>query len=111
MGDAVQRRKSEHLHISSRNTPTLSPGVSMGRTCVPDVISHKHLGVHFNNRLTWVTHIDEVYKSCARKVGTLRRLRTKLKPASTRRIDAGAIRPKLEYACPVWSGSNTAKLT
>ena len=60
-GMLFSAEKSEHLLISSRKTPTLSPGVSMGRTCVPEVMSHKHLEVHFNNRLAWVTHIDEVH--------------------------------------------------
>ena len=102
--------KSEHLEISSKNKPDTSPGVSMGRMSVPKVLTHKHLGVYFNSRLTWDTHIQAVYSSCARKVGILRRLRNKLRSATIRRIYVGAIRPKLEYACPVWSGGNTSKL-
>ena len=82
----------------------------MGGTCVPKVSNHKHLGVHFNNRLTWDTHIEAIYSSCARQIGILRRLRNKVSHSTMRRIYVGAIRPKLEYACPVWSGSNVKKL-
>ena len=35
---------------------------------------------------------------------------TKLKPVCMHRIHVGAIRPKLEYACPVRSGGNASKL-
>ena len=71
---------------------------------------HKHLGVHINSRLSWQDHINHVYTDCARKIGILRRLQRKIKPAALRRIYIGAIRPRLEYACPVWSGGNTGKL-
>ena len=55
-------------------------------------------------------HIDHVYTDCARKIGILRRLQRKLRSRALRKIFIGAIRPRLEYACPVWSGGNTSKL-
>ena len=45
-----------------------------------------------------------------RKIGILRRLQRKLGSRALRKIFIGAIRPRLEYACPVWSGGNTSKL-
>ena len=63
-----------------------------------------------NSRLSWQDHIDHVYTDCARKIGILRRLQRKLGSRALRKIFIGAIRPRLEYACPVWSGGNTSKL-
>ena len=41
----------------------------------------------------------------------IRRLRRKLHPVVLKRIYLGAVLPKLEYACPVWCGRPTQKLT
>ena len=59
---------------------------------------------------SWQDHIDQVYTDCARKIGILRRQQRKLRSTALRKIFIGAIRPRLEYACPVWSGGNTSKL-
>ena len=84
--------------------------VFMHGSYIPRVTTHKHLGVHMNSRLSWQDHIDHVYTDCARKIGILRRLQRKLRSTALRKIFIGAIRPRLEYACPVWSGGNTSKL-
>ena len=52
-----------------------------------------------------------MYTFCARKIGILKRLRRKLHPAVIHHTYTTPIRPKLEYASPVWSGGNTTKLT
>ena len=84
--------------------------VFMHGSYIPRVTTHKHLGVHINSRLSWQDHIDHVYTDCARKIGILRRLQRKLRSRALRKIFIGAIRPRLEYACPVWSRGNTSKL-
>ena len=82
----------------------------MNGTQIPQVTSHKHSGVNFNNTLSWQQHVDKVYTSCARGIGMIRRLRRKLHPVVLKRIYLGAVLPKLEYACPVWCGGPTQKL-
>ena len=37
-------------------------------------------------------------------------LEKKLDPSVIKRIYTGAIRPKMEYACAIWSGGTTTKL-
>ena len=63
-----------------------------------------------NNSLSWSDHIDDVFTKCARHVGILNSLRKKLSKRCLTRIYKGYIRPRLEYACAVWSGGNTSKL-
>ena len=82
----------------------------MNGTQIPQVTSHKHLGVNFNNTLSWHRHVNKVCTSCARRIGMIRRLRWKLHPVVLKRIYLGAVLPKLEYACPVWCGGPTQKL-
>ena len=90
--------------------PVTSAHVTMNGTQIPQVTSHKHLGVNFNNTLSWQQHFHKVYTSCARRIGMIRRLRRKLHPIVLKRIYLGAVLPKLEYACPVWCGGPTQKL-
>ena len=82
----------------------------MDGTIIPQVTAHRHLGVMLNQKLTWNNHIDNLYTSCARRVGILRRLRNKLQSQVFKKIFIGSIRPKLEYACAVWSGGPITKL-
>ena len=109
-GMLFNAEKSEHLAISTRKSDITSPHVTMNGTQIPQVTSHKHLGVNFNNMLSWQQHVDKVYTSCARRIGMIRRLRRKLHPVVLKRIYLGAVLPKLEYACPVWCGGPTQKL-
>ena len=85
------------------------PSVSMAGIPIPHVKIHKHLGVIFNDTLTWSNHIDKVYKRSAQRVGILRRLRRKFPSRALRRIYVRAVLPIMEYACPVWSGGPVAK--
>ena len=109
-GMLFNAEKSEHLAISTRKPDITSPHVTTNGTQIPQVTSHKHLGVNFNNTLSWQQHVDKVYTSCARRIGMIRRLRRKLHPVVLKRIYLGAVLPKLEYACPVWCGGPTQKL-
>ena len=74
------------------------------------LVRPKHLGITVNSTLSWSVHIKSVYINCIRKIGMLKRLKRKLHPSAFKRIYTGAIRPKMEYACTVWSGGPTSKL-
>ena len=91
--------------------PVIHP-ISMNGVRVPACQKHNHLGVVINNSLSWSDHIDDVFRvtKCARHVGILNSLRKKLSKRCLTRIYKGYIRPRLEYACAVWSGGNTSKL-
>ena len=82
----------------------------MDGTIIPQVTAHKHLGVMLNQKLTWNNHIDNLYTSCARRVGIMRCLRNKLQSQVFKKFFIGSIRPKLEYACAVWTGGPITKL-
>ena len=109
-GMLYNAEKSQHLTVRSKHVRVSSPPISMGGVTVPQVDHHKHLGVHLNKSLTWTDHVNEVFSTCARRIGMLRRLRRILPNAAIRRIYVGSIRPILEYTCPVWCGGPIAKL-
>ena len=72
-GMLFNAEKSEHLAISTRKSDITSPHVTTNGTQIKRVTSHKHLGVNFNNTLSWQQHVDKVYTSCARRIGMIRR--------------------------------------
>ena len=95
-GMLFNAEKSEHLAISTRKSDITSPHVTMNGTQIPQVTSHKHLGVNFNNTLSWQQHVDKVYTSCARRIGMI--------PAAiTTKASPGCSEAKL-------LGSSTAKI-
>ena len=81
-----------------------------GSPCIPQVRTHKHLGLIFNNTLTWNDHVSNVYSTCARMLGILRRLDGNISPLCMVKIYKTAIRSRMEYACAVWSGASTRSL-
>ena len=56
-GVLFNAEKKEHLAISARKSDITSPHVTMNGTQIPQVTSHKHLGVNFNNTLSWQQHV------------------------------------------------------
>ena len=63
-----------------------------------------------NDKLSWDDHVNKLYADCARRIGILWRLRNELDSTAFRKIFIGAIRPKMEYTCAVWSGGPTGKI-
>ena len=53
---------------------------------------------------------QDVYGTCSRMIGVLRRLRRRLQGTTVKAIFIGAIRPRMEYASQVWSGGPTQSL-
>ena len=71
---------------------------------IPQVKHHRHLGLVMNDKLSWTEHIKDVYGTCSRMIGVLRRLRRQLQGTTVKAIFIGAIRPRMEYASQVLSG-------
>lgn len=71
---------------------------------IPHVSSHRHLGVTFNETLSWSDHVDNVISSASAKIGFLRRLRNNIDQLVLRELYCVCIRPAMEYASLVWAG-------
>ena len=101
-GMLFNAEKSEHMMICGRGLKGVAPqpSVSMAGIPIPQVKIHKHLGVIFNDTLTWSNHIDKVCERCIQRVGILRRLRRTFPSRARRRIYVGAVLPIMEYELP-----------
>ncbi len=108
---SVNPQKTALLVLRTSHMQPLHLSININGTEIPQVVRHKHLGVTFDDRLTWKDHIDTISTTAARKIGFLRRYRKRLPPIVLQHLYKQSIRPTLEYASVAWSGvSVTEKL-
>ena len=100
--------KSKHLPIGREAQQ--SPSVFMKGAPIPQVRTHKPLGLIFNSSLAWNDHISNLYTTCSRMTGILQRLDGSIPSSSMKKNYTAVIRPRIEYACAVWSGGPTQRL-
>ena len=61
-----------------------------------------YLGVVFDERLSWGSHVKKVISKAGKRVGMLRRLRDNLTTHSANVVYISLIRPILEYCDTLW---------
>ena len=71
---------------------------------LPQVLSHKHLGVVLHSHLSWSEHVSFVITKASKKIGLLRRLRQRLDPLVIHTFYQTCVRPTLEYSSLAFSG-------
>ena len=101
---SVNIQKSAVIAFRSVRQRPVSLGVSLNGQPVPQVTTHKHLGVIFNDTLTWDDHIHAVCSKASQRIGLLRRYSKRLPSLSIRHFYCTAIRPAMEYAAIAWCG-------
>ena len=68
------------------------------------VNSHKHLGLNLTADLDWHDHINQLLLGASQRADLLRWMSKDLRPSTVQQLYVYFLRPKLEYACPVWHG-------
>lgn len=63
---------------------------------------HKHLGITLSEDGTWHEHINNIIKSARKVLGSMKKLKFKLKRKTLNHIYISYLRPLLEYAALVW---------
>jgi hypothetical protein len=66
--------KTVYLKISRKTNPAPNPVLLLNGIIIREVFQHKHLGVTFNQTLTWTDHIKTLASKAAQCVGLLRRI-------------------------------------
>ena len=67
------------------------------------VSHHPYLGVEFSDNLEFNDHIDTITKKSSSTLGFLKRNLKYCPPKVKERAYASLVRPKLEYASPIWN--------
>ena len=101
---SVNDRKTELLVMRSKKMKPASISLCLKSVNIPQVTTHKHLGLIFNEFLTWSDPARYVSSNASRKLDLLRRLRKRLFPLVIQHLYCSSVRPAMEYASLVWSG-------
>ena len=77
--------------------------ISLHNQTLENVQLAKYLGITISNNMDWGQHISEFFSKVTNTLGFLRR-NLAFAPKSTKEVASKTlVRPKLEYAAPVWS--------
>ena len=70
----------------------------------------KYLGITISDNMDWGQHISEISSKATKTLGFLRRNLT-FAPKSTKKVECKTlVRPKLEYAAPIWSPNSKLRI-
>ena len=96
------------MYVTQLNTDY--PELVLNGTQITQVTSHTHLGLTFNDRMTWDNHIKRVTTGANKLVCLLKRLYRHIPRTAKSQIYKTFIRPKLEYASVIFDAC-TANLS
>ena len=83
--------------LRSTGMPPCQLKIKINDNHITRVPRHRHLGVTFNERLSWKDHVHDVINKSAKKIGLPRRLGRQLSSTNVRDLYAFSIRPGIEY--------------
>ena len=93
--------KCHLLQISNKRNP-INFVYSIHNTALSKVDSAKYLGVIIDSKLNWKKQYSSLISSCKKTLSFIRRNLPKAPSKVKEQCYKTLIRPKLEYACPVW---------
>jgi hypothetical protein len=102
--------KTVYLQVSRKLHPSPKPILKLHGQIIKEVQTHKHLGLTFNNTLTWTDHISNLVTKASRCIGLLKRLSRDVPRQCTEILYKSMIRPLLEYADIIFDGSSDTDL-
>ena len=101
---SVNTLKSAVMVLRSAKMPPVPLDVSIDGQMLPQVSTHRHLGLVVDEHLTWSAHVQSVTAKVSQRLGLLWRLRNRLSGLVLRELYTTCIRPVIEYSSVVWSG-------
>lgn len=110
-GMAFNASKTCLMLFSRRRLPSQLPSVYFRQVLLSYSAKHIHLGVTITADLKFNTHVVQLINNVARDLYLLRILAAIIRnPPVLNKIYKSYIRPKLEYACPVWSATTQSNV-
>ena len=94
--------KQETFIISKKRIKPPHPLLYMRNTVILEVTSHKHLGIIFNNDMSWNNYIITIVDKAYKRLGILRKHKFNLDRCSLDKMYKLFIRPLLEYGNIIW---------
>ncbi len=92
--------KTEVMFFSLVNTDR--PTLYFDNTRLNFVEHHKHLGLIYSENGSWHQHISSIVSSASKVLGSMKKMKFKLRRITLNQIYTSYLRPLLEYASVVW---------
>ena len=98
-----------HLPITNKIKPS-SHQYSLFGHPLSKVASHSYLGVKLDSKLSWAKHITVITSKSSKVLGMVRRTIGPCKPEVKDTVYNMLVRPKLEYASPIWNPHTSSQI-
>lgn len=112
-GARFSSKKSTMMHFYRGTEPPITPPLYMEGNRIPASESTRFLGLHWDRKLSWTTHINILKKRCMKDLNLMRTLSAYNWGADREilmRLYRTLIRPKIDYGCIVYGSANTTLL-
>ena len=93
------------MKISLKKSSRQYPPIYLNGTIIEEVTEYTNLGLTFNNKMTWESHITRIVERATKRTTTLHRIRHKLLRPALEKIYTSMSRPILEYADIIFDNS------
>ena len=94
--------KTKYMIFSKKAERTAYGPLLLQNRQLDEVSTHKHLGLTFNNKMTWDNHINKICTEAGKRLSTIKRLPQSITPLTKIHIYKVFIRPLLEYGATVF---------
>lgn len=107
----INTDKTKYMIIkTSQKNVNIEGDLGIDGSPIEGVKSAMYLGVSIDNNITWKSHIQNVVKSIAPKVGIISRIRHYLPKSALILIYNSLILPHLSYCIEIWGNTYTSYL-
>ena len=97
----INIKKSKVMRITWSRNPGI-PNYVYNETPLEIVNEYKYLGIIINNKLTWHTHVEYVFRKANRLLGFISSVSKSLSQSAFFSVYKSLVIPVLEYGQPVW---------
>ena len=98
-------KKTEYMIFSLKNKIPDYPELFLGNTKIAQVRTHSHLGITFDSKLTWKTHINNICTKASQRVSNIKRIRHLIPRKTSEVLYKSLARPILEYGDVVFDNT------
>ena len=94
--------ETRSMTFSNKRERVNHPVLSMGGCDIAEVNIHTHLGLVFQNNISWNSHVFSMYEKASKRLNLLKSLRFKINRSTLACLYKSLIRPIMEYGDLIW---------
>ena len=99
---SLNASKTKYMVISNKQNRNIYPPVQLNNTTREQVNCFKQLGLYFDDRMTWETHINHIASVANRKIGIIWKINQQFPRKCSETFCTRYGRPILDYGCSAY---------